>query len=252
MRSPIKLLKRRRIIKWGIPSGIILIVAITIIANYTVEHKTDTLIYKDAATIPCNKTGLLLGTSKTLRSGAPNQYFQNRIQAAVALFKAGKIETVVISGDNSSEGYNEPEDMKNELVKRGVAEDKIYLDYAGFRTLDSVVRMEKIFGQHRFTVISQDFHNRRAIYIAQAKGLQAIGYNAQDVDAYSGFKTQLREKFARLNCLWIYIRIRARNSWVILLLLNKYPKLFFVPCNKIMGRLRQNYLLKNFLIRVLF
>ena len=179
MRSPIKLLKRRRIIKWGIPSGIILIVAITIIANYTVEHKTDTLIYKDAATIPCNKTGLLLGTSKTLRSGAPNQYFQNRIQAAVALFKAGKIETVVISGDNSSEGYNEPEDMKNELVKRGVAEDKI-------------------FGQHRFTVISQDFHNRRAIYIAQAKGLQAIGYNAQDVDAYSGFKTQLREKFARV------------------------------------------------------
>lgn len=198
MRSPIKLLKRRRIIEWGIPSGIILIVAITIIANCTVEHKTDTLIYKDAATIPCNKTGLLLGTSKTLRSGAPNQYFQNRIQAAVALFKAGKIETVVISGDNSSEGYNEPEDMKNELVKRGVAEDKIYLDYAGFRTLDSVVRMEKIFGQHRFTVISQDFHNRRAIYIAQAKGLQAIGYNAQDVDAYSGFKTQLREKFARV------------------------------------------------------
>ena len=185
MRSPIKLLKRRRIIKWGIPSGIILIVAITIIANYTVEHKTDTLIYKDASTILCNKTGLLLGTSKTLRSGAPNQYFQNRIQAAVALFKAGKIETVVISGDNSSEGYNEPEDMN-------------YLDYAGFRTLDSVVRMEKIFGQHRFTVISQDFHNRRAIYIAQAKGLQAIGYNAQDVDAYSGFKTQLREKFARV------------------------------------------------------
>ena len=162
MRSPIKLLKRRRIIEWGIPSGIILIVAITIIANYTVEHKTDTLIYKDAATIPCNKTGLLLGTSKTLRSGAPNQYFQNRIQATVALFKAGKIEAIVISGDNSSEGYNEPEDMKNELVKRGVAEDKIYLDYAGFRTLDSVVRMEKIFGQHRFTVISQDFHNRRA------------------------------------------------------------------------------------------
>jgi len=70
MRSPIKLLKRRRIIEWGISSGIILIVAITIIANYTVEHKTDTLIYKDAATIPCNKTGLLLGTSKTLRSGA--------------------------------------------------------------------------------------------------------------------------------------------------------------------------------------
>ena len=198
MRSPIKLLKRRRIIKWGIPSGIILIVAITIIANYTVEHKTDTLIYKDAATIPCNKTGLLLGTSKTLRSGAPNQYFQNRIQAAVALFKAGKIETVVISGDNSSEGYNEPEDMKNELVKRGVAEDKIYLDYAGFRTLDSVVRAKEVFGQSRLTIISQRFHNERAIYLAEKNGINAIGYNAKDVNAYSGLKTNIRELFARV------------------------------------------------------
>ena len=223
MRSPIKLLKRRRTIEWGIPSGIILIVAITIIANYTVEHKTDTLIYKDAATIPCNKTGLLLGTSKTLRSGAPNQYFQNRIQAAVALFKAGKIETVVISGDNSSEGYNEPEDMKNELVKRGVAEDKIYLDYAGFRTLDSVVRMEKIFGQHRFTVISQDLtagpytlHRQKVcrLLVIMRRMWMHIA------DSRPNFGRSLQE----LNCLWIYIRIRARNSWVILLLLNKYPK----------------------------
>lgn len=142
--------------------------------------------------------------------------------------------------------------MKNELVKRGVAEDKIYLDYAGFRTLDSVVRMEKIFGQHRFTVISQDFHNRRAIYIAQAKGLQAIGYNAQDVDAYSGFKTQLREKFARVKLFMDLYTNKSPKFLGDLLLLNKYPKLFFVPCNKIMGRLRQNYLLKNFLIRVLF
>lgn len=105
---------------------------------------------------------------------------------------------VVISGDNSRKGYNEPEDMKSELMLRGIPEDKIYLDYAGFRTLDSVVRMEKIFGQKSFTIISQKFHNQRAIYIAHAKGLQVVGYNAEDVNAYSGFKTQLREKFARV------------------------------------------------------
>lgn len=105
---------------------------------------------------------------------------------------------VVISGDNSREGYNEPEDMKSELMLRGIPEDKIYLDYAGFRTLDSVVRMEKIFGQKSFTIISQKFHNQRAIYIAYAKELQVVGYNAEDVNAYSGFKTQLREKFARV------------------------------------------------------
>lgn len=114
------------------------------------------------------------------------------------MYKAGKIEVIVISGDNSRNDYNEPEDMKNELMRHGVPENKIYLDYAGFRTLDSIVRMEKIFGQKSFTVISQKFHNERAIYIAHAQGLHAIGYNAEDVNIYRGFKTQVREKFARV------------------------------------------------------
>lgn len=198
MKNSIKSHKWIRRIKWAIPTGLLLVAAIILSANCIVEYKTETLIYNDIDSIPYDKAGLLLGTSKTLRSGNPNQYFQNRIRATVALFKAGKIDAIVISGDNSREGYNEPEDMKAELMKEGISENKIYLDYAGFRTLDSVIRMEKIFGQTRFTVISQEFHNRRAIYIARAKGLQAVGYNAEDVDAYSGFKTQLREKFARV------------------------------------------------------
>ena len=186
--------------KWArrILTGTILIFAVIVCANYAVRHTAKAFIYQNIDSIPQNKAGLLLGTSKLLRSGLPNQYFQNRIQATVDLYKAGKIEVVVISGDNSREGYNEPEDMKSELMLRGIPEDKIYLDYAGFRTLDSVVRMEKIFGQKSFTIISQKFHNQRAIYIAHAKGLQVVGYNAEDVNAYSGFKTQLREKFARV------------------------------------------------------
>ena len=105
-----------------------------------------------------------------------------------------KIEFIVISGDNSKKDYNEPLDMKNELIKAGIPPEKIYLDYAGFRTYDSVIRLDKIFGQKKFTVISQDFHNRRAIYIARHLNLQAIGFNAKDVDVYNGFKTKLREK----------------------------------------------------------
>jgi SanA protein len=101
--------------------------------------------------------------------------------------------------------------MKAELVKLGVPAEKIYLDYAGFRTYDSVYRLRDIFGQSSFTVISQEFHNRRAIYIAQELGLQAVGFNANDVDAYNGFKTQLREKFARVK---VFID----------LLMNKKPK----------------------------
>lgn len=198
MKKLIKSSKWARRIKWSILTDTILIFAVIVCANYAVRHTAKAFIYQNIDSIPQNKAGLLLGTSKLLRSGLPNQYFQNRIQATVDLYKAGKIEVVVISGDNSRKGYNEPEDMKSELMLRGIPEDKIYLDYAGFRTLDSVVRMEKIFGQKSFTIISQKFHNQRAIYIAYAKGLQAVGYNAEDVNAYSGFKTQLREKFARV------------------------------------------------------
>lgn len=185
-------------LKWTILIGIFLIFAIIFCANYSVVHATDEYVYEDISSVPRNKAGLLLGTSKLLRSGQPNEYFHYRIQAAADLYKAGKIEVIVISGDNSRNDYNEPEDMKNELMRHGVPENKIYLDYAGFRTLDSIVRMEKIFGQKSFTVISQKFHNERAIYIAHAKGLHAIGYNAEDVNIYRGFKTQVREKFARV------------------------------------------------------
>lgn len=198
MKKLIKSSKWVRRIKWSILTGVVLVFAVIVCANYAVRHTAKAFIYQNIDSIPQNKAGLLLGTSKLLRSGLPNQYFQNRIQATVDLYKAGKIEVVVISGDNSRKGYNEPEDMKSELMLRGIPEDKIYLDYAGFRTLDSIVRMEKIFGQKSFTIISQKFHNQRAIYIAYAKGLQAVGYNAEDVNAYSGFKTQLREKFARV------------------------------------------------------
>lgn len=183
---------------WALLASAFIAFGVIFAANRIVEQNTTPLIYSNVATIPHNKAGLLLGTSKTLRSGKPNQYFQYRIDAAVALFKSGKIDCIVISGDNGRQSYNEPEDMKAELIKQGIPEKRIYMDHAGFRTLDSVIRMDKIFGQSSFTVISQEFHNRRAIYTAQAKGLKAVGFNAQDVDAYNGFKTQVREKLARV------------------------------------------------------
>lgn len=182
-----------------------------VFANFRINRSTDKLVFNDVGQMPDNKVGLLLGTSRLLRSGKPNQYFSNRILAANQLFMAGKIQYVVISGDNGRQSYNEPKEMKAELVTLGVPAKKIYLDYAGFRTYDSVYRLRDIFGQSSFTVISQEFHNRRAIYIAQALGLQAVGFNANDVDAYNGFKTQLREKFARVK---VFID----------LLVNKKPK----------------------------
>jgi SanA protein len=101
--------------------------------------------------------------------------------------------------------------LKKDLIKRGIPASKIFLDYAGFRTLDSVVRCREIFGQHAVTIISQPFHNERAVFIARNKGIKAIGFNARDVNKYYGFKTQAREKL-------------ARGKMVLDLIFNKQPR----------------------------
>lgn len=170
-------------------------------ANYRVNSSTRAQLYTNIEEVPHNKVGLLLGTSKYLKSGNRNLFFEYRIEAAVALFEAGKIEDLVVSGDNGTMNYNEPLDMKDELVKRGIPAHKIYLDYAGFRTYDSVYRMNAVFGQANFTIISQEFHNQRALYIANALELRAIGFNAQNVSSSDGFFTHFREKFARVKVL---------------------------------------------------
>ncbi|MDR3094280.1 MAG: YdcF family protein [Bacteroidales bacterium] len=167
-------------------------------ANIRIETTTNDVVFDDPNNIPANKVGLLLGTSKYLKGGQQNRYYNHRISATDKLFQSGKIQYIVISGDNRKANYNEPRDMKNDLMKAGVPDSVIILDYAGFRTYDSVIRLNKIFGQNSFTVISQEFHNRRAIFIAQRLGLNAVGFNAEDVAIYCGFKTQLREKLARV------------------------------------------------------
>jgi SanA protein len=170
----------------------------TLYCNLQVRYKTQPYLFRAAADIPHNKAGLLLGTSKNLSNGLPNQYFYNRIDAAVELYRAGKIERLIISGDNSTRYYNEPQDMKDALMAKGIPGNVIYLDYAGFRTLDSVIRCKEIFGQNQITVISQRFHNARAVFIARHQGIDAVGYNAKDVNKAAGFKTNAREVLARV------------------------------------------------------
>lgn len=165
-------------------------------ANHKIETETKNFVSYDIQKLPNEKVGLLLGTSKILKSGWKNLYFFNRIDAE-QLYKSGKIKYILISGDNSTKDYSEPEDMQAELLKRGIPADKIVLDFAGFRTLDSVVRAKEIFGQNSFIIISQKFHNERAVFLAQHYGIKAYGFNAKDVNKYFGFKTKVREYFAR-------------------------------------------------------
>lgn len=166
-------------------------------ANHKIESETKDFVSNEVQKLPNEKVGLLLGTGKFLKNGWKNLYFFYRIDAAEQLYKSGKIQYILISGDNSTKNYSEPEDMQAELIKRGIPADKIVLDFAGFRTLDSVVRAKEIFGQNAFIIISQKFHNERAVFLAQHYGIKAYGFNAKDVNKYAGFKTQLREKFAR-------------------------------------------------------
>lgn len=185
-----KLLKRLLIL--GLLLALSLIIPNAIIIN-TAEGKT----FNNTNNIPKNKVGLVLGAGKFTANGRINLYYKYRVEATVKLYKAGKIEFVLVSGDNSRTEYDEPSTFKEDLMKKGIPEYKIFLDYAGFRTLDSMVRAKEIFGQNSLTVISQLFHNERAIYLGKKKGINAIGFNAKDISGRYGTRTKLREFLAR-------------------------------------------------------
>lgn len=162
--------------------------------------------YESIDKIPHHKVGLLLGTSSLDSSGQPNDFFTYRIMAASQLFKAGKIDYILVSGDNRHKSYNEPRQMTRALVKAGVPANRIVPDYAGNSTLDSVIRAKKVFLLKSVTVISQDFQNERALFIADKYDLKAVGFNALAPEFGSFSKLGIREVLARFKCvLDIYI-----------------------------------------------
>ncbi|MBO9205142.1 MULTISPECIES: SanA/YdcF family protein [Niastella] len=179
--------------------GLIPICTIAVIwCNNIINNTAKGKLYNNVQSIPYNKVGLLLGTSKHLPTGYPNLYYTYRIEAAASLLKAGKIKYLIISGDNSRKEYSEPEDMRADLMAAGIDSAAIFLDYAGFRTFDSMVRLKEIFSQDSVTIISQQFHNERALYMASKEGISAVAFNAADVQARQGIRVQIREKLARV------------------------------------------------------
>lgn len=159
-------------------TGIVTAITCYSIVKFSVAER----IYNKVEDIPYNKVALLLGTAPVTPYGGHNRYFDYRIDATASLYKSGKISYILVSGDNHKKGYDEPTWMKEALMKQGVPENAIILDYAGFRTLDSVIRSKEIFGQEKITIISQEFHNERAIYLAEHYGIDAVAFNAKDVE----------------------------------------------------------------------
>jgi SanA protein len=177
--------------------GIVATTLFLLHSDWRVRKNAQNKTFDTVESTPNFRTGLVLGTSKYVRSGRINLYYKNRIEATFQLWKAGKIKNLIISGDNGTVEYNEPETFKADLVKLGMDSNRIFLDYAGFRTFDSVVRAKEVFGQDSICFISQKFHNERALYIASQKGIVSIGFNAKDVNLKYGIRVRIRETFAR-------------------------------------------------------
>ena len=157
-------------------------------------------MFSALATVPEREVGLVLGTSKMARRG-PNLHFNQRMTAAAALYHAGKVHHLLVSGDNHIASYDEATDMRDALVAAGVPTNAITCDYAGFRTLDSVLRANLVFGLSRFTIITEEFHCPRALWIARRHGLDAVAFAAPDVGLKRwSMRVKVREQFARTWC----------------------------------------------------
>lgn len=174
-------------------------------ANLSATRAGQGRLYDVVDEVPPQAVALVFGTSDKIGEH-DNLYFTHRIDAAVELWEAGKVECLLVSGDNRNKYYNEPDKMREALIERGVPKEKIVRDFAGLRTLDSVVRAKEIFQAPSVILVSQKFHNERAAYIARAHGLTCVGYNADDVATSAGLKTRLREVAARV-AMWLDIRI---------------------------------------------
>lgn len=198
----------RRIIGWLI-IGAIVFIAYT---NATILHNPALFIYSDLNDLKPHKVALVLGTSQRKVGGGDNPFFVNRIEAAVKLYQVGKIEKILVSGDNAEVSYNEPKAMQKALLEKGIPQEDIVLDYAGFRTLDSVIRARDVFGQNDMVIVSQEFHVKRAVYIARTLGIDAQGFVAEGVSVKFNLRTQIREVLART------------QAWVDVHILNRQPK----------------------------
>lgn len=159
-------------------------------------------LYETVEAVPAGRPALVFGTAPYLAPGVDNPYFKARMEAAAALWKSGKVPFIIVSGDNRSRDYNEPQAMQNELVARGVPADRIVRDFAGLRTLDSVVRVKEVFGQTSVIFVTQGFHNERAICLARHHSIDAIGLNSGGEPAgVAGARNWLRERLARVRMI---------------------------------------------------
>ena len=164
--------------------------------DWYVSYMARDRVYTDVNAIPHRPVALMLGTSKYIGKRI-NPFYPPRLNGAYALFENNKVQAIIVSGDNATRYYNEPQTMENDLVRAGVPRRYVVKDYAGFRTLDSVIRAKRIFGQDALTIVSQGFHCERAIYIARSIDIDALCLSADNATGLAAVRIRLREVLAR-------------------------------------------------------
>ncbi|MGC3946960.1 MAG: ElyC/SanA/YdcF family protein [Chryseolinea sp.] len=179
-------------------TSLLVFALLVLLSNIWIVNSTTSRIFADAKALPNHRVALVLGTSSKTVGGGVNPYFAHRMETAAELYRQGKIDHLILSGDNrSSKYYNEPLQMRKALIKLGVPASAITLDQAGLRTLDSVVRCKEVFGQQKITIITQPFHSYRAVFISRYYGIDAVAMVAGEPDVSYSFNVRLREYFAR-------------------------------------------------------
>lgn len=184
---------------WCLLSALALLFAAFVAgANYWVIHSTRAAIFTDLSLLPKNDVALVLGTARYNSDGhSPNPFFLGRMNTAARLYREGKVRHLLVSGDNGHVGYDEPTWMRDALMERGVPRSAITLDYAGFRTLDSMARAKNVFGLQRFTIVTDDFHISRAVFLARSYGLDVAGFPSERVAYWWSKKVRTRELASR-------------------------------------------------------
>lgn len=190
--------KIRKIALYGTLGTLLLLVSV-FTSNQYIESYSKPYLFNEIEQLPNNDVGIVLGTSKYSTRGGINPYFSYRMMATNKLYKEGKIKHIIVSGDNHKHGYNEPQQMKEYLMGLGIPPEDITLDYAGFRTFDTMIRGKEVFGQNSYTIISQEFHNERAVFIARNFGINVVGYNAKS--PYLSRQMKLRELLAKFKAV---------------------------------------------------
>lgn len=187
----------KRKLLWGLLGATVISAGYITWAVRTISASADGRIFLDAAKVPHHRVALVLGTAPRVAGGRNNLYFMRRIAAAAKLYQAGRVEKILVSGDNSRATYDEPTAMREALIAKGVPEENIVADFAGFRTLDSIVRAHKVFGLKELVVVTDDFHLPRALYIAEHEGVNAVGFQTEQLPVSTSPRTWIREAGAR-------------------------------------------------------